>query len=226
MLRFAFLLPTLFFSSCLIFIACQSDIDVTNVTTQTRADTMRPPEVTVEDTTSYNVTDGVVLWSGQPAVGSPRTGTIRVLGGTLLIHQNRLLSGNVTIDMNSIAVTDLADGGERRDLEGHLKHADFFEVARYPTGEFSFKEALPSNLPDFNWVVSGDLTLKGKTNPVNIPVKMTFTGDELVAQSPSFSIQRTQWGINFHSGALGTTKDKLIQDVIVLSLKLKGKKTS
>lgn len=228
MLRFVFLLPTLFFAISILLLACQGDPNVadTGARNQIRTDTIHSEEIPAGDTTIYRVTDGMVLWSGQPAVGSPRTGTIRVLGGALLVHQGRLLSGNVTIDMHSIAVTDLADGGERRDLEGHLKHADFFEVARYPTGEFIFKEVLPSSLPDFNWVVSGDLTLKGKTNPVNIPVKMTITGEELVAQSPSFPIQRTQWGINFHSGALGTTKDKLIQDVIVLSLKLKGKKAS
>ena len=226
MQRLVFLLFLVVLHFFLSLLACQSDPRISSVVSQARLDTVALAGKSAEGATTYQVTEGVVLWSGQPAVGSARTGTIRVMGGALFIHQSRLLSGHVTIDMNSIAVTDLADGGERRDLEGHLKHADFFEVARYPTGEFKFKEVLPSDLPDFNWIVSGDLTLKGKTNPVNIPVKMTITGDDLVAQSPSFSIYRTQWGINFHSGALGTAKDQLIQDMIVLSLKLKGKKSS
>jgi len=219
-------LPASLFLCFLFFAACRNN-DVAPATmgqTQLPPDTIQVTEVSTAEATVFKVVEGLILWSGQPAFGQPHTGSIRVSGGALMVNQGRLLRGTVLIDMQSITVTDLADGGERSDLEGHLKHADFFDADQYPVGEFTFEEVLPSNLPDFNWVVSGTLTMKGKTNPVNIPVKITVHDDELVAQSPSFSINRTQWGINFRSSLLGTAKDKLIQDVIVLSLRLKGER--
>ncbi len=226
MLRSAFLLPALFISAFFLpLLSCyNTTVPIEVGEAQVKPDTIRPEEIPTDGAARYKVVEGMIFWSGQPAIGNAHNGTIRVVNGELMVNRGQLLSGSITIDMASIAVTDLADGGERRDLEGHLQHADFFEVAKYPTGEFKFEEVLPSNLPDFNWVVSGELTLKGKTNPVNIPVKMTIKGDELIAESPSFHINRTQWGINFRSGLLGTIKDKLIQDMIILSLKLKARK--
>ncbi len=224
---FAVYFHTLFLIFC--FLSCQNETGTAlEISGQpvSRPDTIQLEKVPTGGAATFKISEGSIFWSGQPAIGKAHNGTIRVSGGELLVNQGRLLSGLVGIDMNSITVTDINDGGERRDLEGHLKHSDFFEVQNYPTGEFKFDEVLPSNQPDFNWVISGQLTLKGKTNPVNIPVKMTVNGDELVASSPAFHINRTQWGINFRSGLLGTSADKLIQDMIILSLQVKGKKVN
>ncbi|MEO6037292.1 MAG: YceI family protein [Saprospiraceae bacterium] len=227
MLRSAFLLPLFLISTFIALSSCRQDTRTPVGVGEAKIlpDTIRQEEVPTEGAVTYKVVEGTIFWSGQPAVGSAHNGIIRLSEGELLVNRGRLLSGTITIDMNTIAVTDIADGGERRDLEGHLKHADFFEVVKYPTGVFKFDEVLPSNLPEFNGVIAGELTLKGKTNPVNVPVKMTINADELIAESPSFHINRTQWGINFHSGVLGTAKDKLIQDMIILSLKLKAQKS-
>lgn len=53
---------------------------------------------------------------------------------------------------------------------------------------------------------------------------MEVNGDKLVANSPTFPINRTQWDVNFRSGILGTAKDKLIDDNILLSLELEARK--
>lgn len=225
MLRLSFLLLVSFFSCSIFLLGCRNtEITPATGTIQVPRDTIHVAEVTTEGAALFKVVEGTVFWSGQPAFGNPHNGTIQVNGGELLVHQGQIVRGTVTINMQSIMVTDIADGSERRDLEVHLKHADFFDSVKYPTGEFKFDQVLPSNLPAFNWVVSGGLTLKGKTNPINIPVKVTIDNGEIMAQSPNFSINRTQWGINFRSGLLGTSKDKLIQDMILLSLKLKGQR--
>lgn len=228
MLRSAFSSALFLFSLVLTLAACRQDGVSPVQVGQARIhpDTIRQEEIPTEGAATYQVVEGLVYWSGQPAIGPAHSGTIRVAKGELLVNRGQLMSGVVTIDMNSISVSDLDDSGERLDLEGHLKHADFFETVKYPTGEFRFDEVLPSNLPEFNYALGGELTLKGKTNPINIPVKLRLDGDDLVAESPAFHIDRTQWGINFHSGLLGTTKDKLIQDMIILSLKLKAKKVN
>lgn len=187
-------------------------------------DTVRTQPVSTKESVSYVLTEGVVNWLGKRTIGNLHTGTIKVKSGELKVSQGRLVSGNIFLDMGTISVNNMKDPGAKADLEAHLKDSDFFKVKDYPTGEFRFEEVLPSNMPDFNWVVSGELTLKGKTNHVNIPVKMTITETELNAQSASFVINRTQWGIIFQSGLFGTAKDKIIEDIVPLSLTLKAKR--
>jgi polyisoprenoid-binding protein YceI len=180
--------------------------------------------VSTEGAETFVVTEGVVNWLGKRTIGNRHTGTVSVAGGELQVNQGRLLSGKVTLDMASIRVDNVKDPGAKSDLESHLKDSDFFAVKDNPTGEFVFDEVLPSNLPEFNWVISGNLTMKGKTNPVNIPVKMTIKDGELTAKSANFVINRTKWDINFQSGLLGTVKDKIIEDIVPLSLTITAKK--
>lgn len=187
-------------------------------------DTIRTTPVPTEGAVPFRVTEGTVYWQAKKAIGQSHDGTISVAKGELMVNQNRLLSGSITLDMPTIAVTNLNDAGERSDLESHLKDKDFFDVAQFPEATFTITEVLPSNLPAFNWVVRGDLNIKGATNSVNIPVNMTIQGDQLKAESATFLINRTRWGLNFRSGTLGTAKDKIIEDAVMLSLKIKAKR--
>ena len=187
-------------------------------------DTIRVQPVSTEGAVTLVVTEGTVNWSAKKAMGDPHNGTINISGGELLVNQGQLLSGNVRMDMHSIAVTNLNDAGEKATLESHLKDKDFFDVKKYPEASFKIEEVLPSNLPAFNWVVRGSLTIKGTSNTVNVPVRMSTDGKTLEAESASFIINRTQWGINFRSGLLGTAKDKIVEDIVPLSIKLKARK--
>ncbi len=213
--------------SILSLFSCQNDLPPDTKAQAPSApppDTIRLPPAPDDDAVAYKVTEGVVNWLGKRSVGNLHTGTIKVQNGELFVSRGQLLRGKINIDMTSLSVNNLKDPGAKSDLESHLKDSDFFAVAKYPAGVFTIDEVLPSNLPDFNWVVSGELTLKGKTNRVNIPVKMTVTDKELTAQSANFVINRTQWGINFQSGLLGTAKNKLIEDIVPLSLSVKAKR--
>ncbi|MCC6279134.1 MAG: YceI family protein [Saprospiraceae bacterium] len=183
------------------------------------------PNTPPSGTITYTVTSGTVFWSGKKTIGDSHEGTITVSSGELVVTNGNLERGKIVLDMHSLAVTSIKDGGEKRDLESHLKDVDFFEVNKFPTAEFAFNEVLPSNTQDFSQVASGELTIKGKTNGLNIPVTMKVSGDELTVRSPSFSINRTKWGITFRSGMLGTVKDKLIEDTVLLTFKLTAKRS-
>lgn len=205
------------------FPSCKNTSKPLTTDAQPKPDTLRTAPAPTEGTRSFVVTEGIVNWRGKKSIGETHSGTIRVSGGELLINQGQLLSGHVTLDMNSIAVNDLEDPGERAELESHLRDSEFFDVKNFPTAEFTFDDALPNKTPNFNAVIIGQLTMKGKTNSVNIPVKLDINGDELVAESPAFLINRTLWGVSFRSGVLGTVKDKMIEDTVPLSLKIKAK---
>ncbi len=225
MQRVSKLIAPIFFAFFVLY-SCENDPkpETAVQATTPKPDTIRLEPVSTEGAETFVVTEGVVTWLGKRTVGNRHTGTVNVSGGELLVNQGRLLSGKVTLDMASIRVDNVKDPGAKSDLESHLKDSDFFAVKNHPTGEFVFDEVLPSNLPEFNWVISGNLTMKGKTNPVNIPVRMTIKDGELTAQSANFVINRTKWDINFQSGLLGTVKDKIIEDIVPLSLTITAKK--
>lgn len=223
-------MPITFSKSILLAVAllslfsCQNEPKTATTPPPPAMDTVHVAPVSAEGAVKFMVTEGTVNWSGTKTLSKGgHQGTITVQGGELMVNKGQLLSGKVTLDMNSIAVTDIKDPGERRDLEAHLKDSDFFEVGKYPKAEFVFNEVLPSTMPNFNWVISGHLSMKDKTEAVNIPVKVTIEGNTLQAESPNFPINRTQWGVNFRSGVLGTAKDKMIDDTVPLSLKIVAK---
>ncbi|MEI6411540.1 MAG: YceI family protein [Bacteroidota bacterium] len=208
----------------LVLFACKNDAPQAAAATpvQSPSTTSKAKKVSAEGARSFTVSEATVFWAGKKAIGDFHTGSIQSSEGTLKVNEGTLLSGNIVLDMSSITVTDIKDPGEKRDLESHLKDSDFFEVGKFPKAEFKIAEVLPSNNPAFNYVINGTLTMKGKTHPVNIPVKMKIEDKALTAESATFTINRTQWGVNFRSGLLGTAKDKLIEDVVTLSLKLRA----
>jgi polyisoprenoid-binding protein YceI len=69
---------------------------------------------------------------------------------------------NVTIDVNSISTRE-----PQRDT--HLKSADFFDAAKYPTITFVSKEVVKSGEDSFE--VVGDLTIHGVTQTVDLNVE-------------------------------------------------------
>jgi polyisoprenoid-binding protein YceI len=205
--------------------ACQNTPQNVETPATVAPDTVRVVSVSADSAVTYTITEGVVNWSGAHTLKKDgHEGTITVESGTLQVSEGQLMSGKVTLDMNSIAVTDIKDPGERRDLESHLKDSDFFETNKFPKAEFVFNEVLPGKAENFNWVLNGQLTMKGKTKPLTIPVKISLDGNLLQAESPAFPINRTDWGVNFRSGILGTTRDKMIDDMVPLTLKVAAKK--
>ena len=165
----------------------------------------------------------VVEWVGKKPTGQ-HTGTIGLQSGSLTVDNGKV-TGDFTIDMNSITVTDITEADGKLDLEAHLKGtgkedgADhFFNVKTYPTGTF--------NLTSFDGAnVTGDLTLKGKTKTISFPATLTITDNEVTLESKPFEINRVDFGVNYASKSVfGDLKDKFINDEIELVVKVKAKK--
>lgn len=165
----------------------------------------------------------VVEWVGKKPTGQ-HTGTIRLQSGSLSVDNGKV-TGDFTIDMNSITVTDITEADGKLDLEAHLKGtgkedgADhFFNVKTYPTGTFKLTSFDGAN-------VTGDLTLKGKTKTISFPATLTITDNEVTLESKPFEINRVDFGVNYASKSVfGDLKDKFINDEIELVVKVKAKK--
>lgn len=172
--------------------------------------------------TTYNVGTGTVNWTGSKPTGK-HMGTINVSSGELGVEDGNVTSGSFTLDMNSINVTDL-EGDKKTNLEGHLKTGDFFMVSDYPTAKFVITGVSPSSHEGMTHDVTGNLTIKDHTKSITIPANITLAGDKVVVASDNFVINRTEWGINYKSGLIGTVADKIIHDDIALVVSLEANK--
>ncbi len=181
--------------------------------------------------TKYAVNAAVskVMWTGAKLAGS-HSGTIDVIAGEISAIGDVVTSGNFTLDMTSITVTDL-EGDKKAYLEGHLKGSDdknkddFFNVAAHPTAKFEItKVTKKEGDPTGNALVYGNLTMKGQTKQVAFTA-MTDIKDGMVRVStPEFKINRTDWGIKYNSASfVEGLKDKAINDDVILKISLVAK---
>jgi polyisoprenoid-binding protein YceI len=98
---------------------------------------------------------------------SKTKGRFSDFAGTVEIGGNPLESSvEVTIQAASIDTRD-----EQRD--GHLRSGDFFDAEAYPTLTYKSRSVRSAG-KDGQYVVDGDLTVKGVTQPV--PLELTFEG--------------------------------------------------
>jgi polyisoprenoid-binding protein YceI len=117
------------------------------------------------------------------------------------------MSGTGKIDLadlpaSSIEVTIEAASVDTRDQkrDAHVKSADFFDVAKYPTITFKSTKVVPGK--DGAVTVTGDLTMHGVTKPVTLegtitkaitdPWGMTRFGASLTGK-----IDRKDWGVSW-----------------------------
>jgi polyisoprenoid-binding protein YceI len=166
-----------------------------------------------------------VLWRGRKIVadGNRHRGTVDLSEGTLLVKDGNLVGGDFTIDMATLKATDLEGQDSQARLEGHLKSEDFFEVEKYPTATFEIAEVTAvDTIGGASHLVIGNLTLKGVTKSVRIPASLRPAGDSFLATTLPFDINRTEWGVNYGSGLLGTIQDEIISDMISLTIRIKA----
>lgn len=156
-----------------------------------------------------------IAWLGNKVTGK-HNGTIRISNGTLNVQDGKLKGGKFTVDMTSITNQDITDTAYKAKLEGHLKAADFFDVAKFPEATFeitSVTEAAPNKV-----TIAGNLTLKG------VSKNITFDADVIESTATSFkakadfNINRLDWGISYPG-----MKDDAISKEINLKIDLQAK---
>jgi len=90
-------------------------------------------------------------------------------------------------------------GDEKRD--GHLRSADFLDADNHPEIVFKSTKVTPKSKGEF--VVDGDLTIRGTTKPVVVGVELIgIAADPRAGQRVGFdaklSFDRTQWGLTWN----------------------------
>jgi polyisoprenoid-binding protein YceI len=158
-----------------------------------------------------------LTWTAKKVTGS-HAGAIAVSAGQLDIDKNVLKGGSFTLDTRSITVTDITNADMNGKLVGHLKSDDFFSVEKHPTATFVITSATAKG--GGNYDVTGNLTIKGITNPVSFPATLTVAGGQATAKA-TVTVDRTKFDIKYRSkNFFENLGDKAIYDDFTLDVTL------
>lgn len=137
-----------------------------------------------------------IEWTGRKVTGS-HNGTISISSGTLLFDDDKLVGGNFIIDTTSIKILDITDPATNAQFAGHLFSEDFFATERFP--EASFIISFVDNIGGNRYKITGDLTIKGITNPISFEASV-YVDSGAAGASGKIVIDRTMYDIKFRSG--------------------------
>ena len=159
-----------------------------------------------------------LAWHAEKITGF-HDGTIALKSGTFKVEKDKIVSGSFTIDMSTIANTDLTDKGYNDKLVGHLKSPDFFDVAKFPEAVFTITK--PVDLTKSVTDVHGTLTVKGITKPLSFKAVVLKVGGSFSFNANSIVVDRTVYNIKYGSGTFfSDLGDKVIYDQFNVRLKL------
>ena len=145
-----------------------------------------------------------VTWKGYKVTGS-HYGSVSLKSGNLVFNEGKLTGGEFVMDMSTIVTDDLT-GEYKGKLEGHLKSDDFFGVEKFPTASLVFTTVKSTGKNSYE--VSGDLTVKGKTEPIKFD--LSIYGNKATA---NLKIDRTKFDIRYGSTSFfDDLQDKAIYD--------------
>ena len=161
----------------------------------------------------------LVRWRGTKVGGGSHEGMVRLDGGRLRLRDGRVTGGEFTVDMTTIAVTDIPvhEVEARRQLRSHLSHEEFFGVDRFPTARFVITRVREGRHGLHS--VSGNLAVRDSVHNVTFRAAAPVLTPEAVWASADFSIDRQLWGVDF-DGRTSALRDAIVHDPIRLGLTL------
>jgi polyisoprenoid-binding protein YceI len=143
--------------------------------------------------------------------------------GRFTAYSGQIVTGKNPLESSVTADIDLASiqtGAEQRDQ--HIRSADFFDVEKYPTMTY---RSTGVRADGGDYVVDGDLTLKGVTKQV--PLKLELNGfgpDPYGGTRAGFSatgeISRSEFGVDFNAAM--ETGGVVVTDKVTISLEIEA----
>jgi len=123
-------------------------------------------------------------------------------------------------------VTASIDTGNT-DRDGHLQSADFFDVEKFPA--ITFRSTSVSQSGDNTYSVTGDLTIRDKSNPVTFELEYTGAakdpfGNERIGFEGATTVNRKDWDLTWNSPL--DTGGVLVSEKITLEFDISAVKNS
>ena len=138
--------------------------------------------------------------------------------GTIVTAEDPLASVvTASVDLSSINT-----GQEQRDA--HIRSADFFEVEKHTHMTFVSTGIRPDG-SDF--LLDGDLTLKGVTKPVTFKLEVSGFGPDAYGGtragfSATTEINRSDFGVNFNGPIPGVPGGVAVSEKVQINLEIEG----
>jgi polyisoprenoid-binding protein YceI len=129
------------------------------------------------------------------------------------------LASSVTADVDLGSVNT---GNETRD--NHIRSEDFFHVEKHPTMTF---RSTGIRRDGENYLLDGDLTLRGVTRPVTFRLEVNgFGPDPYGGTRAGFSatgeINRNDWNVSFNGKIPGSDNAVVLSDKITITLEIEA----
>lgn len=143
-------------------------------------------------------------------------GAFNEFTGSAVLDGNAPENSSVQVEID-VASIDTRNG-QRDD---HLRTNDFLDVANHP--QITFRSTSIARTGDTEFEVTGDLTIKGVTKSVTVPLEYTGTardpfGNTRVGLEGSLVINRTDYGVNFNAAL--ETGGVLVSEKITLEFEI------
>ena len=185
--------------------------------------------VVAADTYKVDVESSHIQWIGKKFTGE-HDGNINVLNGNvekyLKTDNSMVIQGEFVVDMTSITNNDIESPEYKKYLVDHLNSSDFFDVEMFKTSKLKILSNNPISNQDssYNTMITAEITIKGITEEIIFPAKITFLKDIAMAEG-TIDINRTLFNIRYKSQSyFPDIGDKFIYDNFTLNFTINAKK--
>ncbi|HEU4551842.1 MAG TPA: YceI family protein [Chitinophaga sp.] len=125
------------------------------------------------------------------------TGQFAAFDGTVETSSDDFANANIKFEADVTSIST-----KNADRDAHLQAADFFDAANHPKITFVSKEV--KKLDEENYKVTGDLTIRGNTRPVELSVEYGGTQKDPWGQTKagfelSGKVSRKDFGLTFNA---------------------------
>jgi polyisoprenoid-binding protein YceI len=170
----------------------------------------------IEGSFVFDTKESTAKWTGSKKIIKDYfdSGSISIKSGNVSFEKGDIKNGEIVFDMKSISGESTSNTkAPVLKLTQHLKSADFFDVEIYPEAKYVVTS---SEKTADGYTLKGNLTLKGKTNPLDIPVKTVFENGN-VTLSGTVEINRSIWEVKYGSESFfDDLGDNVINDIFTL----------
>ena len=138
------------------------------------------------------------------------------------IQVDRAKPENSSVEF-TIQATSIDTSEPKRD--GHLRTADFFDVANHPTITFKSTSVKPNGKD--NYFVTGDFTMHGVTKQITLPVTVLGEGkdpmgNEKMGLETAVTLNRKDYGLNWNRAL--ETGGVLVGDEVKVQIAIEANK--
>ncbi|WDZ99304.1 YceI family protein [Mucilaginibacter sp. SJ] len=176
-----------------------------------------------QQTYHLDIKKSKVLWDTRKTMGGHYGYLLFKSGSLEYTAAGEPKNGAFSLNMNTMRSTDHADAAGNKKVDEELKKEGFFATDRYPEATMVVKEITRVG-QSTNFKVTGNLTIKGISNPIEFMATVIKKND-IISAKANTTIDRLKWKIDMQPKQeawdfFSAVKNTVVTDEIAVSLNL------